>query len=125
MAEADATELNNAAKRYWSEQAHMPGGVIKEADYAAHLKGLRPELAGIKIVDCDTHFTEPPDIFTSRAPAHLKDKVPYQAVADGITRWFVEGQDYGIVGGNVIRQDPSRHGNWKAVKNAILPAGTK
>ena len=31
--------------------------------------------------------------------------MPYQAVADGITRWFVEGKDFGIVGGNVIRQD--------------------
>jgi predicted TIM-barrel fold metal-dependent hydrolase len=105
MAEADPTEINNAAKRYWSEQAHMPGGVIKDADYAAHLKGVHPKLEGIKVVDCDTHFTEPPELFTSRAPAHLKSKVPYQAEADGITRWFVEGQDYGIVGGNVIRQD--------------------
>jgi len=105
MAEADATEMRDAAKKYWSELAHAPGGVIKEADYAAHMNGVHPLLEGIKIVDCDTHFTEPPDIFTSRAPAHLKDKVPYQKVRDGITRWFVGDQDFGIVGGNVIRQD--------------------
>lgn len=76
------------------------GGRLRRAP-----RGVHPQLAGIKIVDCDTHFTEPPEIFTSRAPAHLKDKAPDQAVADGITRWFVEGQDYGIVGGNVICQD--------------------
>jgi len=25
-------------------------------------RGLAPELQGIKIVDCDTHFSEPPDL---------------------------------------------------------------
>ena len=29
-------------------------------------------LAGVKIVDCDTHVTEAPDMFTSRAPAKFK-----------------------------------------------------
>jgi len=105
---ANPAAMRDAAKRYWSEDAHMPGGTIKQADYERHLKGVHPLLEGIKVVDCDTHFTEPPDLFTSRAPAHLKDKVPYQKVADGITRWFVEGEDFGIVGGNVIRPDKKK-----------------
>jgi predicted TIM-barrel fold metal-dependent hydrolase len=101
----DVAELADAAKLYWHKLAYAPGGVIKNIDYARHTTGLHPSLQGIKIVDCDTHFTEPPDIFTSRAPAHLKDKVPYQKVHDGVTRWFVGDRDFGILGGNVIRSD--------------------
>lgn len=104
----DIATLKDAAKKYWSELAYAPGGVIKDMDYAAYQTGLHPSLAGIKIVDCDTHFTEPPDIFTSRAPAHLKDKVPYQRVVDGVTRWAVGDQDFGILGGNVIRADKKK-----------------
>ena len=108
MAEADTGQLRDAAKKYWSDAAHAPGGTIKQADYAAEMTGLDPLFEGIKIVDCDTHFTEPPDIFTSRAPAYLKDKVPYQKVHNGITRWFVGDRDFGIVGGNVIRADKKK-----------------
>jgi len=31
--------------------------------------GINPALQGIKIVNCDTHLTEAPDLFTARAPA--------------------------------------------------------
>lgn len=101
----DTTKLAEAAKVYWHELAYASGGVIKEIDYAAHTTGIDPLLQGIKIVDCDTHFTEPPDLFTSRAPASMKDKVPYQKIHDGVTRWFVGDKDFGIQGGNVIRAD--------------------
>jgi predicted TIM-barrel fold metal-dependent hydrolase len=101
----DTTRLADAAKVYWHELAYSPGGVIKEADYAAHTSGVHPLFQGIRIVDCDTHFTEPPDLFTSRAPASMKDKVPYQKVQNGVTRWFVGDRDFGIQGGNVIRAD--------------------
>jgi uncharacterized protein len=33
-------------------------------------------MRGIKIVDVDTHLTEPADLWTSRAPADLADRVP-------------------------------------------------
>ncbi len=42
----------------------------------------------------------PPDLFTSEAPAHLKDRMPY--VADGPDeRWWVakNGVKFGIAGG--------------------------
>ena len=32
--------------------------------------------AGIPIIDVDSHFTEPADLWTSRAPARLKESVP-------------------------------------------------
>jgi len=108
MADDDRGDLNEAAKNYWTDTGYSPGGVIREIDYARFSTGLNPAFQGVKIVDCDTHFTEPPDIFTSRAPARLKDKVPYQKIAGGVTRWFVGDQDFGIVGGNVIRKDHNK-----------------
>jgi len=97
-----------AAKNYWSAGAYAPGGVRRHVAIPEYPGGQPPELLGIKVVDCDTHFTEPPDLFTARAPARLKDKVPYQKIHQGATRWFVGDKDFGIVGGNVIHSDKSK-----------------
>src|SRR5580704_2042884 len=101
MAE-ETTELASAARKYWSADGYTPGGVVRKVDYAAASKGLHPSLQGIKIVDCDTHITEAPDLFTSRAPARLKSKVPVVRRANGVDRWFVCDRDFGSLGGNVI-----------------------
>lgn len=103
MAETDSAELASAARKYWSDEGYSPGGAIREVDRAGYFNGLRPELQGIKIVDCDTHVTEAPDLFTSRAPAKYKDKVPYVRRVNGVDRWFVGDRDFGSMGGNVIR----------------------
>lgn len=99
------TALASDARKYWSAEGYTAGGVMRPVDYAAASKGLHPSLKGIKIVDCDTHFTEPPDLFTSRAPAAFKDKVPQVRRVDGVDRWFVGSRDFGSLGGNVIRAD--------------------
>ena len=104
----DKGALASAARRYWSEEGYKPGGVIRNVDYAKNSGGLRPELQGIKIVDCDTHITETPDLFTSRAPARLKDKVPHVRRVDGVDRWFVGDRNFGSLGGNVIRTDNNK-----------------
>jgi uncharacterized protein len=109
MADADAKELAQSARKYWSAEGYTTGGVIREVDYATQSGGLDPSLAGIKIVDTDTHITEAPDLFTSRAPAVLKDKVPYvKRDADGTDRWFVGDRNFGSMGGNVIRADNNK-----------------
>ena len=108
MTDNSDTELASAARKYWSSEGYTAGGVIREVDYAAASKGLHPSLQGIKIVDCDTHFTEPPDLFVARAPAKLKDKVPHVRRVDGVDRWFVGGRDFGSLGGNVIRADNNK-----------------
>jgi uncharacterized protein len=109
MADADAKELAASARKYWSAEGYTPGGVIREVDYASQSGGLDSSLAGIKIVDTDTHITEAPDLFTSRAPAALKDKVPYvKRDADGADRWFVGDRNFGTMGGNVIRADNNK-----------------
>jgi uncharacterized protein len=109
MADADPKELASAARKYWSAEGYLPGGVIREVDYASQSGGLDPSLAGIKIVDTDTHMVEPPDLFTSRAPAALKDKVPYvKRDPDGVDRWYVGDRNFGTLGGNVIRKDNNK-----------------
>jgi predicted TIM-barrel fold metal-dependent hydrolase len=108
MAEQSKTETASAARHYWSEDGYLPGGVIRTVDYAKNSKGLHPELKGIKIVDCDTHITEAPDLFTSRAPAKYKDKVPHVRRVAGVDRWFVGDRNFGSLGGNVIRADNNK-----------------
>jgi hypothetical protein len=46
-------------------------------DFAKHARGIDPLFEGIKIIDCDTHFAEPPDLWTANAPVGLKDKMPH------------------------------------------------
>lgn len=108
MADDKRSGLAGAARRYWSDEGYKPGGVIRQVDYAKNSGGLRPELKGIKIVDCDTHLTEAPDLFTSRAPAKFKDKVPHVRRVEGVDRWFVGDRNFGSLGGNVIRRDNNK-----------------
>jgi predicted TIM-barrel fold metal-dependent hydrolase len=44
----------------------------------------------VKVVDADTHMTERHDLWTSRAPAKYKDRVPRVERIDGATQWIVE-----------------------------------
>lgn len=109
MAEADPKEMADAAKMYWAAEGYTPGGVIREVDFAKEPRGVDPLFEGIKIVDCDTHFTEAPDLFTSRAPAKYKDKVPYlKRDRDGVDRWYIGERNMGSTGGNVIRKDRNK-----------------
>jgi len=42
------------------------------------------------IIDADTHVTETPDLWTSRAPAQMRDRVPrIETDTDGTMRWVV------------------------------------
>jgi len=46
---------------------------------------------GIPIIDADTHITEVHDLWTSRAPASIKDRVPQIKVKDGARHWVIDG----------------------------------
>lgn len=65
-------------------------------------KTLKDVAAGLKVMDVDTHWCEPPDLWTSRAPARLKDRVPQMhRFEDGTDHWFIEGNEdfgYGVMG---------------------------
>lgn len=65
---------------------------------------------GIPVIDIDSHYTEPADLWTSRAPAKYKDRVPHVALDDkGRQRWEVEdGISLGPIGYTVVRKDGSK-----------------
>jgi uncharacterized protein len=62
--------------------------------------------AGLRVIDADTHFTEPRDLWTSRAPVGLRDRMPaVQQTSDGFF-WFIGGMQLGRAGGaSVIDRD--------------------
>src|ERR1700757_5258142 len=96
------------ARNYWLDEGRAPGGYVREVDFLAHSKGVHPLFQGIKIVDCDTHFTEPPDLFTKNAPAGMKAKMPHVRRINNVDRWFVGETDMGSIGGNVIAADHNK-----------------
>lgn len=55
------------------------------------------------IVDCDAHFTEPPDLWTSRVAVTRRDRMPIQRTVDGRTGWYIDGESWASIGGNTIR----------------------
>jgi len=49
-------------------------------------------MSGYTIIDADTHVTESADLWTSRAPARMRDQVPHiENDADGSQKWVVGG----------------------------------
>ena len=71
----------------------------------------RELLAGIKIIDVDTHISEWEDLWTSRAPAKFKDLVPRIVDADTPERRWVIGED-------ILIRD-------RGAASALLPDGSK
>jgi predicted TIM-barrel fold metal-dependent hydrolase len=45
----------------------------------------------VRVIDADTHLTERHDLWTKRAPAAYKDRVPHVTQVDGCATWVVEG----------------------------------
>ncbi len=96
------------AATYWLDEGRGAGGFIREVDFAANSRGVDPLFAGIKIVDCDTHFTEPKDLWTANAPAGMKDKMPHVRRIGNADKWFIGDKDFGSIGGNVIAKDKNK-----------------
>jgi uncharacterized protein len=62
------------------------------------------------IVDADTHRSEPWDLWTSRAPAAYKDRVPQVKELDGSYHWVFDGVDIGPArASSVVGQDMVKH----------------
>ena len=64
----------------------------------------------VKVVDADTHMTEQHDLWTSRAPASLKDRVPQVARLDGIACWCVDGVILGRAGAGGVVDNHGKKG---------------
>jgi uncharacterized protein len=61
------------------------------------------------VVDADSHWCEPPDLFTRLAPEAYKDRVPHVEVVDGQRMWVFDGKPVGrFSAGGVIGRDGSK-----------------
>jgi predicted TIM-barrel fold metal-dependent hydrolase len=60
----------------------------------------------VRVIDADTHMTERHDLWTKRAPAKYRDRVPHVATVDGAATWVVDGEVLGRAGaGGVVDRD--------------------
>jgi predicted TIM-barrel fold metal-dependent hydrolase len=59
----------------------------------------------IAVIDCDSHWTEPPELWTSRAPIALREKMPHVVEQDGMQLWQVGDLTLGPIGLSVVRRD--------------------
>lgn len=50
----------------------------------------RDTLAGIKVIDVDTHLSEPYTLWTERAPAKWKERVPQVKTVDNKRQWVID-----------------------------------
>ncbi|MDB5581382.1 MAG: amidohydrolase 2 [Bradyrhizobium sp.] len=63
-------------------------------------------LSEMPIIDIDTHYTEPRDLWTSRAPAAYKDIVlEVRADAEGVENWYIGDNWVAPLGYCVIEKD--------------------
>jgi predicted TIM-barrel fold metal-dependent hydrolase len=73
--------------------------------------------ADVKVVDCDTHLSEPHDLFTSQVPASMKDKVPHVAYdSDGERVWLFDGDEVLMTpthSGSSVRKDGTKKSFWE------------
>lgn len=60
------------------------------------------------IIDIDTHFTEPADLWTSRAPAKYRDRVLHTKIADGVERWYLGDSMVANIGPGIIANDEEK-----------------
>ena len=66
------------------------------------------------VVDADSHWSEPADLFTSRAPAEVRDRVPRVEEVDGQLVWVFDGHVVGrfsaagVIGRDGTRRAPTR-----------------
>jgi predicted TIM-barrel fold metal-dependent hydrolase len=53
----------------------------------------------VRVVDADTHMTEPMDLWTKRAPRGYEDRLPRVEEVDGRPMWVLDGKPFGFAGG--------------------------
>jgi predicted TIM-barrel fold metal-dependent hydrolase len=77
----------------------------------------RPEtFADMFVVDADSHWSEPADLFTSRAPAEVRDRVPRVEEVDGQLVWMFDGHQVGrFSAAGVIGRDGKKESAHKAL----------
>ena len=67
---------------------------------------------GRKVIDVDTHLTEPHDLWTRHAPAKFKDRVPQVKMINGVESWVIDGDKligFGANPASCIKPDGSKY----------------
>jgi uncharacterized protein len=68
------------------------------------------------VVDADSHWSEPADLFTKRAPAAFRDRVPHVEQIDGEATWVFDGHPFGrYSAAGVIGRDGAKESAQKAL----------
>jgi predicted TIM-barrel fold metal-dependent hydrolase len=68
------------------------------------------------VVDADSHWSEPEDLFTRLAPEKYRDRVPRVEMIDGQRMWVFDGQPMGrYSAGGVIGRDGSKEEAQRAL----------
>jgi predicted TIM-barrel fold metal-dependent hydrolase len=87
-----------------------------EATFSQASDLLVGELAGLKVVDADTHVSEWHDLWTSRVPPSMRTKVPHVVTADdGTQAWIFNDDDVlhrPAGASSVIRKDGKKIKFW-------------
>jgi predicted TIM-barrel fold metal-dependent hydrolase len=70
----------------------------------------KPDIfSDLKIVDCDTHWVEPSDLWTSRAPVKWKDLVPRVESNDGFEQWVLGDEPLGNISVRTVGSGRVKH----------------
>jgi uncharacterized protein len=65
--------------------------------------------ADLRVIDVDTHITEPHDLWTSRATTAMRERVPRVVDVDGVATWTVDGSTMRRASASsVVHRDGSR-----------------
>jgi len=80
----------------------------------------REALADIRVVDADSHVSEWADLWTSRAPASLRHRVPQRKLVDNVPTWVIDGdKPLGVFGamsaihGSGLKSHGMEFGDWQ------------
>jgi predicted TIM-barrel fold metal-dependent hydrolase len=81
----------------------------------------RELLKGVKIIDVDTHISEPWDLWTSRAPKHLKNRVPRFVQTDGAPHWVIDHDTFlaPLNGYSAVMRDGSKTFGYDFNKKSV------
>ena len=76
----------------------------------------RAAFGGRKVIDVDTHLVEPHDLWTSRAPATMRERLPRVKVVDGVRSWVIDDDKIllrGAIPSSVINREG---GKWPGLE---------
>jgi predicted TIM-barrel fold metal-dependent hydrolase len=71
---------------------------------------VRRSIASLHVIDTDAHITEPVDLWTARAPAAYRERLPRVEEIEDIPHWVVDGDvDLGpVIASSVVARDGTK-----------------